>query len=171
MINYYKYYFQYILKCYSTCTFNLDLQNNDAVFLLQFTKQVLFIIIFFSKDIAPEVTELENSGFCDIQKQNCATVRVFGQGFKESPSIRCEVTKLEVCMISTGCRYSVENGLICDFCRLILSTRYQHDLRVFDPLRVTGKWPSCFSRKATLWTLLSILYYFLRYWVLIFIPD
>ncbi|XP_060229825.1 von Willebrand factor D and EGF domain-containing protein isoform X2 [Meriones unguiculatus] len=48
-----------------------------------------------SNDVAPEITELENAGFCDIQKQNCDTVRVFGQGFKDSPSIKCEVTKLE----------------------------------------------------------------------------
>ncbi|KAL1788804.1 von Willebrand factor D and EGF domain-containing protein, partial [Sigmodon hispidus] len=46
-------------------------------------------------EIAPEITDLENAGFCDIQKQNCATVRVFGQDFKESSSIKCELTKLE----------------------------------------------------------------------------
>lgn len=65
-------------------------------FLLQFTKQVLLIVILFSKDTAPEITELENAGFCDIQKQNCVTVRVFGQDFKESPYSKCEVSKLEV---------------------------------------------------------------------------
>lgn len=65
-------------------------------FLLQFTKQVLLIVILFSKDTAPEITGLENAGFCDIQKQNCDTVRVFGQGFKESPYRKCEVSKLEV---------------------------------------------------------------------------
>lgn len=65
-------------------------------FLLQFTKQGLLIVIFFPEDIAPEITELENAGFCDIQKQNCVTVRVFGQGFKESPYSKCEVSKLEV---------------------------------------------------------------------------
>ncbi|XP_029412746.1 von Willebrand factor D and EGF domain-containing protein isoform X2 [Nannospalax galili] len=48
-----------------------------------------------SYDKAPEITELENYGFCDTQKFNCATVRVFGQGFKDSPSITCEVTKLQ----------------------------------------------------------------------------
>ncbi|KAL6034535.1 hypothetical protein STEG23_034675, partial [Scotinomys teguina] len=48
-----------------------------------------------SYDIAPEITELESAGLCDIQKQNCGTVRVFGQGFKDSPSLKCEVTKLE----------------------------------------------------------------------------
>ncbi|XP_045419983.1 von Willebrand factor D and EGF domain-containing protein isoform X2 [Lemur catta] len=44
---------------------------------------------------APEITELENAGFCDVQKYNCMMVRVFGKGFKESPSIKCEVTKLK----------------------------------------------------------------------------
>nr|XP_038964973.1 von Willebrand factor D and EGF domain-containing protein [Rattus norvegicus] len=46
-------------------------------------------------DIVPEITEIENVGFCDIQKQNCVTVRAFGHGFKESLSIKCDVTKLE----------------------------------------------------------------------------
>ncbi|CAH6778303.1 Vwde [Phodopus roborovskii] len=48
-----------------------------------------------SYDISPEITELENAGFCDMQKQNCDTVRVFGQAFKESPFLKCEVTKLK----------------------------------------------------------------------------
>jgi hypothetical protein len=56
----------------------------------------VYYYYFFSKEIAPEIAEVENAGFCDIQKKNCATVRVFGQGFKESLSITCEVTKLEV---------------------------------------------------------------------------
>ncbi|KAM7121321.1 von Willebrand factor D and EGF domain-containing protein [Molossus nigricans] len=48
-----------------------------------------------SQDKAPEIIELENAGFCDVQKHNCMVVRVFGQGFKESPSFKCEVTKLQ----------------------------------------------------------------------------
>ncbi|XP_034524377.1 von Willebrand factor D and EGF domain-containing protein isoform X8 [Ailuropoda melanoleuca] len=48
-----------------------------------------------SHDKAPEIIELENAGFCNIREYNCMTVRVFGQGFKESPSIKCEVTKLQ----------------------------------------------------------------------------
>ena len=75
-----------------TNAFNLNFQDN----IIMQSLQALLIVIFFSKDIAPEITELENAGFCDIQKQNCVTVRVFGQGFKESPYIKCEVTKLEV---------------------------------------------------------------------------
>jgi hypothetical protein len=54
------------------------------------------LLQFFSKDKAPEITELENAGFCDVQKYNCVMVKVFGQGFKESSSIKCEVTKLQV---------------------------------------------------------------------------
>nr|XP_045017026.1 von Willebrand factor D and EGF domain-containing protein isoform X2 [Jaculus jaculus] len=46
-------------------------------------------------DRVPEITELEYSGYCDIQKHNCGVVRVFGQGFKESLSSKCEVIKLQ----------------------------------------------------------------------------
>uniref|UniRef100_A0A3Q2I337 von Willebrand factor D and EGF domains n=1 Tax=Equus caballus TaxID=9796 RepID=A0A3Q2I337_HORSE len=48
-----------------------------------------------SHDKAPEIIELENAGFCNVRKYNCMMVRVFGQGFKESPSFKCEVTKLQ----------------------------------------------------------------------------
>ncbi|TKC48288.1 hypothetical protein EI555_013805 [Monodon monoceros] len=48
-----------------------------------------------SHNKVPEIIELENAGLCNIQKYNCMMVRVFGQGFKESPSIKCEVTKLK----------------------------------------------------------------------------
>ncbi|XP_008568333.1 PREDICTED: von Willebrand factor D and EGF domain-containing protein [Galeopterus variegatus] len=48
-----------------------------------------------SHDKAPEITELENAGFCDVRKYNCMMVRVFGKVFKESPSIKCEVTRLQ----------------------------------------------------------------------------
>ncbi|XP_078297984.1 von Willebrand factor D and EGF domain-containing protein isoform X5 [Panthera onca] len=48
-----------------------------------------------SHDKAPEIIGLGNAGFCNIRKYNCMTVRVFGQGFKELPSTKCEVTKLQ----------------------------------------------------------------------------
>lgn len=58
---------------------------------------VHFVLSFLSKDKAPEIIGLGNAGFCNIRKYNCMTVRVFGQGFKELPSTKCEVTKLQVC--------------------------------------------------------------------------
>uniref|UniRef100_A0A2K6RZ59 von Willebrand factor D and EGF domains n=1 Tax=Saimiri boliviensis boliviensis TaxID=39432 RepID=A0A2K6RZ59_SAIBB len=48
-----------------------------------------------SEDKPPEITELGNAGFCDVQKYDCMMVRVFGKGFKELPSTKCEVTKLQ----------------------------------------------------------------------------
>ncbi|KAF6302206.1 von Willebrand factor D and EGF domains [Rhinolophus ferrumequinum] len=48
-----------------------------------------------SQNKTPEITDLENAGFCNVRKNNCMMVRVFGQGFKESPSFKCEVTKLQ----------------------------------------------------------------------------
>ncbi|XP_066209875.1 von Willebrand factor D and EGF domain-containing protein [Saccopteryx leptura] len=48
-----------------------------------------------SRDKVPEIIELENAGFCNVRKYNCVMVRVFGHGFTESPSFKCEVTKLQ----------------------------------------------------------------------------
>ncbi|XP_072859345.2 von Willebrand factor D and EGF domain-containing protein [Pogona vitticeps] len=43
----------------------------------------------------PEIIELDNGGLCDIRLYDCTTVRVFGHGFMESPSLRCEINKLQ----------------------------------------------------------------------------
>ncbi|KAM8770480.1 LOW QUALITY PROTEIN: von Willebrand factor D and EGF domain-containing protein [Rhynchonycteris naso] len=58
-----------------------------------------------SRDKVPEIIELENAGFCNVRKYNCVMVRVFGHGFTESPSFKCEVTKLQenVCITDGIC--------------------------------------------------------------------
>ncbi|XP_054975767.1 von Willebrand factor D and EGF domain-containing protein [Sorex araneus] len=97
-----------------------------------------------SHDKAPEIIELENAGFCNIRKHNCMTVKVFGQGFKELPSIKCEFTQLQynnskwVLGEAINARTSFQNSRTID-CQLPTDVQHSGTLD-FMGEKPIGKW-------------------------------
>uniref|UniRef100_A0A3B4BAU8 Uncharacterized protein n=1 Tax=Periophthalmus magnuspinnatus TaxID=409849 RepID=A0A3B4BAU8_9GOBI len=41
-------------------------------------------------DQIPEISELERAGVCDVGQTDCSSVRVYGQGFRDSYQLKCE---------------------------------------------------------------------------------
>ncbi|KAM4736569.1 von Willebrand factor D and EGF domain-containing protein [Anableps anableps] len=44
-------------------------------------------------DQIPEITKLMKESLCNVRQDDCSTVQVFGQGFKDSSQLKCEFVK------------------------------------------------------------------------------
>ena len=78
----------------------------------------LYIYLTLSEQ-ALEITGLENGGLCDVRASDCTRIRVFGLGFKESPNLHCEVTRLIVSNFP--------------WARKVLMTQSNFDMLIFKP--------------------------------------
>ncbi|KAF7650177.1 hypothetical protein LDENG_00130260, partial [Lucifuga dentata] len=78
-----------LLKCPSLCNGNGQCSEWGCVCFPGFVSYDCSVL----SDQISEITELEKEGVCDVRQGDCATIHVYGQGFKDSYELKCEFVK------------------------------------------------------------------------------
>ncbi|KAK2845054.1 hypothetical protein Q5P01_011713 [Channa striata] len=78
-----------VLRCPSLCNGNGQCSERGCVCFPGFGSYDCSVL----SDQIPEIIELEKGGLCDVRHENCSTIQVYGQGFKDSHKLKCEFVK------------------------------------------------------------------------------